>query len=424
MNPEEFFKIKDSNPEKLPERNIQENKSSDQKSEDVDIKTEKKETTIDDVMSFLKDNKIQADQKTIQNYYNQIVENKKIINEYNQTINELQKSKPDYASNEKSKSPIPESTKDKLAEINTLKREKEDEIKSTINNIFNENKSEDNKNVSFETKNNFLNLVMKDSPKEENITKVPEKVELPKEENITKVPEKVEVPKEENITKVPEKTELPKEENITKVPEKIEEKREENITKVPEKVELPKEENITKVPENEKEISSFLGEENKTENKETKEESYISQEKPTSLEKNTEESKVEKTEDNPQPFSDLKKEENSENMQKESEASQGSSNKEDGFAKLSESMQKGFESVLNAIKGIPSGQKEPTKTEQKEEPPSPQRQQTKPQENASKTPQKNYIDEYRDTLRSNAPLKGYAGIKGIELKANNIGSYL
>ena len=364
MNPEEFFKIKDSNPEKLPERNIQENKSSDQKSEDVDIKSEQKETTIDDVMSFLKDNKIQADQKTIQNYYNQIVENKKIINEYNQTINELQKSKPDYASNEKSKSPIPESTKDKLAEINTLKREKEDEIKSTINNIFNENKSEDNKNVSFETKNNFLNLVMKDTPKEENITKVPEKVEEKKEDN------------------------------------------------------------ITKVPENEKEISSFLGEENKTENKETKEESYISQEKPTSLEKNTEESKVEKTEDSPQPFSDLKKEENSENTQKESDDLQSSSSKEDGFAKLSESMQKGFESVLNAIKGMPSGQKEPTKTEQKEEVSSPQRQQTKPQENASKTPQKNYIDEYRNTLRSNAPLKGYAGIKGIELKANNIGSYL
>jgi hypothetical protein len=120
----------------------------------------------------------------------------------------------------------------------------------------------------------------------------------------------------------------------------------------------------------------------------------------------------------------LKKEENSENTQKESDDLQSSSSKEDGFAKLSESMQKGFESVLNAIKGMPSGQKEPTKTEQKEEVSSPQRQQTKPQENASKTPQKNYIDEYRNTLRSNAPLKGYAGIKGIELKANNIGSYL
>jgi len=394
MNPEEFFKIKDSNPEKLPERNIQENKSSDQKSEDVDIKSEQKETTIDDVMSFLKDNKIQADQKTIQNYYNQIVENKKIINEYNQTINELQKSKPDYASNEKSKSPIPESTKDKLAEINTLKREKEDEIKSTINNIFNENKSEDNKNVSFETKNNFLNLVMKDSPKEENITKVPEKVEEKKEDN------------------------------ITKVPEKVEEKKEDNITKVPEKVEEKKEENITKVPENEKEISSFLGEENQTEIKKTEKELPVSSENSISLEKNTEEPNVEKTEEKPQPFSDLKKEENSENTQKESDDLQSSSSKEDGFAKLSESMQKGFESVLNAIKGMPSGQKEPTKTEQKEEPPSPQRQQTKPQENASKTPQKNYIDEYRDTLRSNAPLKGYAGIKGIELKANNIGSYL
>jgi len=391
MNPEEFFKIKDSNPEKVPERNIQENKSSDQKSEDVDIKSGQKETTIDDVMSFLKDNKIQADQKTIQNYYNQIVENKKIINEYNQTINELQKSKPDYASNEKSKPPILESTKDKLTEINTLKREKEDEIKSTINNIFNENNSEDNKNVSLETKNNFLNLVMKEPPKEENITKVPEKIEPPKEENITKVPEKTELPKEENITKVPEKTELPKEENITKVPEKIED------------------------------ISSFLDETKKIE---TKQEASIVSEKPASLEKNTEESKNEKTEEKSEPFSDLKKEENSENMQKESEVSQDSSNKEDGFVKLSESMQKGFESVLNAIKGIPSGKKEPTKTEQKEEPIIPQRQQTKTQENTSKTPQKNYIDEYRDTLRSNAPLKGYAGIKGIELKANNIGSYL
>ena len=120
----------------------------------------------------------------------------------------------------------------------------------------------------------------------------------------------------------------------------------------------------------------------------------------------------------------MKKEESSENSQKEPEIPQNPSNKEDSFAKLSESMQKGFDSVLNAIKGIPSGQKETTKTEQREDTLQPQKQETKPQENASKMPQKNYIDEYRDTLRSNAPLKGYAGIKGMKLKANNIGSYI
>ena len=69
----------------------------------------------------------------------------------------------------------------KLAELNTSKREKEDEIKSTINNIFKENKSENNQNVSFETKNSFLNLVMQDSQKEEK-TK-PQELPQKKEEN-------------------------------------------------------------------------------------------------------------------------------------------------------------------------------------------------------------------------------------------------
>ena len=87
-------------------------------------------------------------------------------------------------------------------------------------------------------------------------------------------------------------------------------------------------------------------------------------------------------------------------------------------------MQKGFESILNAIKGIPSPQQKEKSPEQKQEAPAKQTQETQPpQENRPKTPQKNYIDDYRETLRSNAPLKGYVGIKGMQLKANNIGSY-
>jgi hypothetical protein len=376
MNPEELFKIKDSSAEKLPEKNIQENKSSDQKSEDVDIKPKKKETTIDDIMSFLKDNKIQADPKTIQNYYNQIVENKNTINEYNQTLNELEKTKSESSSKEKGGTNIPDSIKNKLAELNTLKREKEDEIKSTINNIFNENKSEENENITLETKNSFLNLVMQDSPKEEeNITQTTtEKQEEPKE-NTPVVPEKI----EENV------------ENAPVVPEKIEENVE-NTPVVPEKVEEPKEETLIS-PENEipAEDNAF------------------------------EEIKTESSEEIPEPFSDLKKEEN---IEKESEIPSESSNKEDGFAKISENMQKGFESVLNAIKGISSNTKEPAQTEQREESPKPQKQENAMQENRPKKSQKNYIDEYRETLRSNSPLKGYVGIKGMQLKANNIGSYV
>ena len=42
---------------------------------------------------------------------------------------------------------------------------------------------------------------------------------------------------------------------------------------------------------------------------------------------------------------------------------------------------------------------------------------------APKTVQKNYIDEYRTSLRNNKPLKSLMGIS-TELKGNNIGSFI
>jgi len=90
-------------------------------------------------------------------------------------------------------------------------------------------------------------------------------------------------------------------------------------------------------------------------------------------------------------------------------------------------MRKGFESVLNAIQGINKGSSEPQKEKPKEPsetPKQPQPQGASDAQDKPKTPQKNYIEEYRESLRSNAPINGFVGIKGLELKANNIGSYL
>ena len=94
---------------------------------------------------------------------------------------------------------------------------------------------------------------------------------------------------------------------------------------------------------------------------------------------------------------------------------------------LSEEMRKGFESVLSAIQGISkTASQQPQKEEQKQEESKqePESNQSTDTQNKSKTPQKNYIEEYRQSLRSNVPIDGFVGIKGLHLKANNIGSFV
>ena len=92
------------------------------------------------------------------------------------------------------------------------------------------------------------------------------------------------------------------------------------------------------------------------------------------------------------------------------------------FKKLSDDMSKGFESVLSAIGSVTKSNGEespPKKEEMAQQSPKQPSYDDKP-----KQKQQNYVDDYRKSLRSNAPLEGMVGIPGLELKVNNIGSYV
>jgi hypothetical protein len=91
----------------------------------------------------------------------------------------------------------------------------------------------------------------------------------------------------------------------------------------------------------------------------------------------------------------------------------------EALSKISDKMSGGFESMMQAIGSI--------NTESNREPIQQEQDQGFQQQNTDmqnpKISQKNYVDEYRKSLRTNLPLKSLMGIS-TTLKGNNIGSYI
>jgi len=285
--PENVFGIADQKNISLPSKGMSVESSDEKPKEDLIMET--KDMTLDDLKSYLQKNNVTVNEENIQNYYNQIIENKKYVNEYNQTIKELEDVKKDFTSKNEEKGDIqnPDRTivsklseiEKRLADINVEKQKREDDIKSTINNIFNKNKTENSKSVNFETKNNILNMALKGVEKPVISEKKEEKgIENESEEE-----------KEKEFLETPVKK------------ENVEEK-------------------------------EFL----ETIKKEGKSDGIL---------------KEEPIEESPKknPISNVEKIENSPNSVKSEEKREESDNKD--FTSLSEEMKKGFESVLNAIQG-------------------------------------------------------------------------
>jgi len=373
--------------------------SEDQSKENIVL--ENKEMTLDDLKAHLQKNNITVNEQNIKNYYNEIVDNKKYVTEYNQEIKKLEEAKKEFSnkteegkmgedSNKLITSKISQIEK-QLADLNVEKQKKEDNIKSTINNIFNENKTENSKNVNFETKNTILNMVLSDEKTNAVEAKEPEK--YIEKENTPKEEEEV-VKEEEKFSSTPKEEVIKEEEKFLNSPKEEVIKEEKEFLSAP-KEEVIKEEKFSSAPKEEvvkEEVSDV----------------------PIKESSNT----------NQNPISNIEKVDNSSVPSKSEEKT-----KETGsdISSLSEEMRKGFESVLNAIQGINKGSSEPQKEkpqEPSEAPKQPQPQVASGAQDKPKTPQKNYIEEYRESLRSNAPINGFVGIKGLELKANNIGSYL
>ena len=391
-SPEKMFAIKDS-----------ENKESDKTSENIKIDDDKNisenekdsdngnnaqsgEFSMESFKNQLKKDNISIDEKTINNYYNEISDNKKYINEYNTTIQNLESLKKDQeskiedkgtslGSNEISKQIS--AIEEKLANFNVEKRQKEDQIKSIINNIYEENtKTENIENASkvdnsntinnrFESKTKLLNLTLNSGEK-----KLPDKGEesgSKKENN-----DFLEKGEDNNTPSAPESKSFLGEDN-----------------------------NTPSAPES----KSFLGEDNNTPS---------APESKSFFEKDEESDKT--------SFDSLRKEEETPETDKDKKTENSGSPMDGLFKKLSDDMSKGFESVLSAIGSVTKANREETEPKKEEVMQQSPKQAT--YDDKPKQRQQNYIDDYRKSLRSNAPLEGMVGIKGLELKVNNIGSYI
>jgi len=376
--PENVFAI--DNPKDILSANKGMNVESSEEKPKEELVLETKDMTLDDLKSYLQKNNVIVNEQNIENQYNQIVENKKYINEYNNAIKELDEAKKNFSdkNEEIGRTDNPDKTivskiselEKRLADLNVEKQKNEDSIKSTINNIFNENKTENSKNVNFETKNNVLNMTLNGVQKPVSVEKKIENVENESKDETKEVEKEITNPTVEKVVE-----EQPKQSSIP-------------VEKVVE--EQPKQSSIPVEKDIEKEKTTIYPP------KETKPEIPISD--------------IKKTE------TDTKKEENVEKTQNDKD-----------LTSLSEEMKKGFESVLSAIQGISkTTSQQPQKEEQKQEESKqePESRQSADTQNKSKTPQKNYIEEYRQSLRSNVPIDGFVGIKGLHLKANNIGSFV
>jgi hypothetical protein len=166
MKPEDIFKIEDSS--EIPADNYQkEEPSKEEESSDKNPINEKKEFNLTDLMDLLKKNKIDADTSLVEKTYNNIVLEKKEKESITNIIKELKKEETAIKENAKSNDGGGENIKsldskikelsDKIANLNVSEREKEDNIKAHVNNIF---KSEKNENVNLDksSNNNQINV--------------------------------------------------------------------------------------------------------------------------------------------------------------------------------------------------------------------------------------------------------------------------
>jgi hypothetical protein len=120
------------------------------------------------------------------------------------------------------------------------------------------------------------------------------------------------------------------------------------------------------------------------------------------------------------------KKENYEEKEEESKDSEKNNNKIfENLSSLSDSIKQGFENVLKAIQDNKKEQNDSKKQTQNQEVENSRNERVSQEgQEKPKISQKNFIEEYRESLRTNNPINGYVGIKNLDLKVNNIGSYI
>jgi hypothetical protein len=464
MKPEDIFKIEDSS--EIPADNYQkEEPSKEEESSDKNPINEKKEFNLTDLMDLLKKNKIDADTSLVEKTYNNIVLEKKEKESITNIIKELKKEETAIKENAKSNDGGGENIKsldskikelsDKIANLNVSEREKEDNIKAHVNNIF---KSEKNENVNLDksSNNNQINV------KNEILQLINNKISDDKKTNAVeslKNPESslnsVESLKNPESTLNSVQTSKNPESSLNSV-ESL--KNPDSTLNSVESLKNP--ESISNSVQTSKNPESSLNSVESLKNPESSLNSVESLKNPESnifgkdsqlppqdvLQSNTSVEKINSQENTP-TSSNIENLKSSESISKNENIVEGlkkieseipefkgnDDNKSDNssdfkkihesIGKMSDLMIKGFSNLGENMGSLKSKNSELSNAVNE----SPQMSNNKQDSGSSggnpTTVQKNYIDEYRKSLRNDLPLKSLMGIS-TKLKGNNIGSFV
>ena len=439
MKPEDIFKIEDSS--EIPADNYQkEEPSKEEESSNKNPINEKKEFNLTDLMDLLKKNKIDADTSLVEKTYNNIVLEKKEKESITNIIKELKKEETAIKENAKSNdggggeniksldSKIKELS-DKIANLNVSEREKEDNIKAHVNNIF---KSEKNENVNLDksSNNNQINV------KNEILQLINNEISDGKKTNAV---ESLKNPESSlnsvQTSKNPEST-LNSVESL-KNPESISNsvqtsKNPESSLNSVESLKNP-ESSLNSVESLKNPESNIFGKDSQLPPQDVLQ-SNTSVEKINSQENTPTSSNIE----NLKSSESISKNENIvEGLKKiESEIPEfkgNDDNKSDNssdfkkihesIGKMSDLMIKGFSNLGENMGSLKSKNSELSNAVNEPPQMSNNKQDSGSSGGNPTTIQKNYIDEYRKSLRNDLPLKSLMGIS-TKLKGNNIGSFI
>jgi hypothetical protein len=423
MRPEDIFKIEKSSQiseESIPDTTSSENSNS---SEEMLI-PKKKELTLEDLMDYLKKNNIDANESIIEKTYTEIITNKKekesitnviktLENEKNIIREQIENGDPDGIGILNNK--LAE-LNDKLANLNVNEREKEDNIKNYINNIF-ENKVENkniNKNEYYQTNNNEITNVKNDLLKMVNEGLDDVNPEIKKLENNNTPNTLNQLTENINNSNTNDNTS----EN-TDISNFLNDQKDNSLTN-----------NLINNTLENTNISNFLNDQkNKTITNSSIENNNISNVENSSIENNKTETEILNTVNDLQKTNDN----NLETLQavdnqmpqfkgddKHETLLAATQKTHDLISKLTDQISGGFDSMHSKMGTIERSTYQTLENYQN---------QTGVIQNGNNhihsniKREKNYINEYRESLRTNLPLNSLMGIQ-TELKGNNIGSYL
>ena len=423
--PEDVFKIEDAT--EFSKKTISNNESSESDVNEDNVVEKENQFDLQELLNILKNNKIVVEKKEIEKIYNNIIEiknEKEIISKKIKEIEEKSVKKTEGKNPQNiQQTQKNESIIDQISNLNVEEREKEDSIKENINQIFKNTKNENNQNFlkiknellqkiySSETKNNIEN-----NPKENNLKQNSlENVEADKIEQQFLEGNEADKVQQNSLENV-EADKVEQQFLEGNEADKVQQNSLENIES--DRVEEEFLGNIENesVDGNEV-INEFLGDGDLKKTESSVNDTLNIDESENNREDLSENDTIE---DNPienikTSKDDLNEDGNEDDKNKGNDLSSSLNQINESIKEMSSLMLKGFNDLKTNSE---SGQKKNDieKEEGENAQYNPQNDNTEKKEQIK---QKNYLKEYRESLRDGMPLRSFMGVP-VKLKASNI----